>query len=611
LKNAVLTNEAAANGWRKITLRYTTETATNPLLDLVLPNSAGHSLWTPTGTEQLFVWGAFFDLASSTPLPTPSPMITPSPTPTPTPSPTGTQTPASWVNPIIHSAGTAHVSINGSDSTGDGSSAKPWRTIKLALSRVAGLAGGRTIQIGAGTFVEAGPLMVPEKVSLVGSGPTTLIRAQPSLYFSGAMHPYRTDLALIQLKSGGMTGGNQQVRDLALDGDNKQVVIGVFVNNRNNVLISGVQTTNFGLTAVWFWETTDVRYTNSIVRNSARGDGGGSSGAVSVWRTKRAEFDRLDIDESVGGAIKSGGYGSGNAAYLHAIKIHDSRISVAPMGTWINPTTGTPAPNLAIEFWNPEMQDCEIYNNYIDNTISLAMDQDPVWNTKLGRSRMRVHHNTIDLLSRAKGSGYAVEVTMSDLEIDGNHIIGGALNNFDSPNHNTAVENFGNQKIHHNVFSSMKGGYWPTTLYMSRAHMDGVQFVNNTIEFIGDRTIHLFGFSGGNVVRNFTVKNNLVLNGVTGAPWGAPMLAEITTGSSVQNFLAENNWVQNAGTYAMNFSAPGATVRDTLTGDPRILRTGARPSPYFLPAAGSPLVDTGDLVGLPYSGAAPDIGALE
>lgn len=80
--------------------------------------------------------------------------------------------------------------VNGNDTTGDGSQARPWRTITYALSRVSS---GDTIRVLTGTYNvtlgEAFPLNLPPGVSLIGSGrDATIISGQSTsavLYIRG------------------------------------------------------------------------------------------------------------------------------------------------------------------------------------------------------------------------------------------------------------------------------------------------------------------------------------------------------------------------------------------------------------------------------------------
>ncbi|MET0402534.1 MAG: DUF1565 domain-containing protein, partial [Cystobacter sp.] len=69
-----------------------------------------------------------------------------------------------------------HVALNGDDSTGDGSQARPYRTVAKAADVVPAHA-GHTIQVGAGTFDEMRRIVLKERVNLLGAGlDVTLIR---------------------------------------------------------------------------------------------------------------------------------------------------------------------------------------------------------------------------------------------------------------------------------------------------------------------------------------------------------------------------------------------------------------------------------------------------
>jgi chitodextrinase len=49
----------------------------------------------------------------------------------------------------------------------------------------------------------------------------------------------------------------------------------------------------------------------------------------------------------------------------------------------------------------------------------------------------------------------------------------------------------------------------------------------------------------------------------------------------------------------------------TVLPNPAVTKTGSRPTPYYIPAAGSSLIDAGRNVGFLFGGSAPDIGAYE
>jgi hypothetical protein len=76
--------------------------------------------------------------AEATPPPQPSPEPTPSATGTPAPSPTA-------------SVADYYVATSGSNTTGDGSASRPWRTIQKAANS---MAAGKTVSVAAGTYKE-------------------------------------------------------------------------------------------------------------------------------------------------------------------------------------------------------------------------------------------------------------------------------------------------------------------------------------------------------------------------------------------------------------------------------------------------------------------------
>src|SRR5689334_782743 len=120
-------------------------------------------------------------------------------------------------------ANTYHISSTGSDGTGDGSAANPWKTLKYAVTRVAANQ-GHTIQVGAGTFVESGLVEVPLGVSIAGAGvDMTIFKAASSFYYHPADPGYATNKFLISLSGFNPADGNQTLENFTIDGDSKQL----------------------------------------------------------------------------------------------------------------------------------------------------------------------------------------------------------------------------------------------------------------------------------------------------------------------------------------------------------------------------------------------------
>jgi parallel beta-helix repeat protein len=104
----------------------------------------------------------------------------------------------SYVTPPVLSTDLYVDASTGSDSTGDGSSGKPWKTITNSLNQITG--GEHRIHVAAGTYNsvlgETFPILIKNKVSLVGAGGTaTIINAGGAnrvLYCVGITDPATT-----------------------------------------------------------------------------------------------------------------------------------------------------------------------------------------------------------------------------------------------------------------------------------------------------------------------------------------------------------------------------------------------------------------------------------
>jgi hypothetical protein len=133
-----------------------------------------------------------------------------------------------------YSQQTYHVSTVGNDTTGNGSIAQPWRTLKHACLQVPADQ-GHTIQLGAGTHLDAGrlsPTNVPatlrRNVNLVGAGvATTIYRGQINvpLVFNQTIRDFRLDgsenMSAAQMLFQGLlidTGSGLIVRDMRIEG---------------------------------------------------------------------------------------------------------------------------------------------------------------------------------------------------------------------------------------------------------------------------------------------------------------------------------------------------------------------------------------------------------
>ena len=487
------------------------------------------------------------------------------------------------------SANTLFVSTTGNDA-GDGSAAKPWKTLRYAVTKVPA-SQGYTIQLSAGTFIETGLIEVPLGVNVIGAGiDQTILKAAPSFYYYPASPAYATDKFLISLNAGTQLNGNQTLKSFTIDGDLKKLHGGIYVRYRSNVTIDGVKVQNTNFTGMWLWDVKDSKLMNSQIINSSWGSTSYCVGALNLGNVERMEIAHVDINENKGYGIKAIGP-SGNNNILN-LKIHDSRVSVHPYGIW----NGGSAPNIAIELWQVNLVGSEIYNTYVDNTISLINSNAT---PSTGIQTIRVHHNTIDMETRAQGAGYGVELTIHDAEVDHNYFLKGTygIANWDNP--------MKNWNIHHNTFYALSNTNPGEVVRSQWSGLHNVKLYNNTVEFASDKTMNVVGLYGG-ASDNVDIKNNLFIDNNTGYSYYPNQLIHLENGATVNTLTVKNNSFVR-----LPVGSVAGTYSNNLTSDPQINTSGIRADPYYLPKAGSPLIDAGLDVGNIFIGSAPDIGAHE
>ena len=487
-----------------------------------------------------------------------------------------------------------YVSLNGNDGSGDGSSDRPWRTLQHAVSKVPANQ-GHTIKIQAGTFVESAYINVPAGVNIEGAGiGITVLKPSSNLYHQS--YAWIFDKFLISFQGG---TGNQKISGLTIDGVSKQLYGGIVVNGRNSVVIENVRVQYTYFTGIWMWVTNDCRVTKVQLKDCAWGSSNGASGALQISQSERLEVDHMDIDEGTGQAVDAVGAGK-----MYYLKMHDNRFSVNPQGNWQTPG-GVTVPNICVEFYNVDLKGCEVYNNYFDNNFSIAMDE-PKFATPTGIQTIRVYNNTFDLITRAKGSGHCIELTLHDAEVDHNHLWGGstAIANWDASANPHTMHNW---KIHHNTFYGVSSYYPSAIINMYRHGVDKADIYNNTVELSGSSTVNFIEVNNGGIARNVKIENNLIIDSNTSYQWYPNKFISLVNNALMENATARNNFVQKMSIGSVG----GVSYSGNLSGDPMINKTGNKPSPYYELKSGSPLINAGVNYGGTFAGSAPDIGAFE
>jgi hypothetical protein len=478
------------------------------------------------------------------------------------------------------SAASYHVELSGDDA-GSGLADSPWRTLVKACKTVEADQ-GHVIHIGEGTFTETEIIKLKSGVSLIGagSGKTTILvthhfsltDAVPNA--NPHVHTFPEHF-VIQLD-----GMNHTVKGFALDGQDKRCHGGIFAPGTWMTTFEDLHVTHFRYCGLWVIEANDTilrfsRFKNNTYGNpKAAGEGGGDSGAVQYHRGRNLIIHDNHIEETgnlrpdFGGYALKGQdrkYSVSESNVLDGLRIYNNTLIVPASGAWENGK----APAISAEFLGMALKDCEIFNNTINNHISLA------GTASLGGG-IRIHHNFFNL-----GWGryaYGVEAMMDDVEIHHNHFFGGIY----------PIAVWGkhpkNHHIHHNIFEgACAGPFVNRELLQYKAPVTNLRFINNTIIDNGGigRIFALHESS------SYEARNNLFLRTLEpGDIWGTDIAGEVS-----DNFFS-------------NVTPRG---ENAMTGDPRVTLAEGRPlrPPYYTIASDSPILTITD------STAAPGVGAID
>ena len=202
-----------------------------------------------------------------------------------------------------------------------------------------------------------------------------------------------------------------------------------------------------------------------------------------------------------------------------------------------------------------------------------------------------IHHNFLT-------DSYAIEGPRNHLRLSHNYI------RIEDTGGNVYTQHGGKNNgpvwIHHNVIENVDRGL----VWVNRGDAKNIYVYNNTVTFAdaGDRAGAILSAPNRDSRDNNNIENWVARNNVFIAPVSQPRKLFRENGADPDIAATDNLMVNVA-------NVPAGNSVDIA---PRFLKEGDRPWPFYTPAdVDSPLVDRGTDVGLPFLGAAPDIGAYE
>jgi hypothetical protein len=508
---------------------------------------------------------------------------------------------------------TFFVSTTGDDDVGDGSSAKPWKSLAKAAATVTQV--GALIKVLAGTYTETQTAKLAVGVSIEGEGETTVIKSTLTADWT----------PMIDAESPEGTAGDQHISSLKLDGQNLSTFWAVRVTGRSNVSMHHTTVIDFKDRGIMFNGRTDNqpkppkifstknRFHHNTVHNCAAYDT--ANGVYGRGGLNIGGQDGMTIhDNLITQTERPNGYNGWPIkydldGYIKGVKIYNNTLI---KNVYMGDYGGDNDWDFAIEIWNG-LGGNEIFGNNIQGAIDLVQTKRTTY-----PQGFWIHDNVLSqpALNAHFQSGIILEQDADGILVENNTFdkLGGGVVAFIE--HFVPLNTLKDIVIRKNLFSNMgratgdgNNGYG--ILFQGEDNapftIENVSVFNNTIVAAPGNAPYVGislnpGGTPGGTLTNLNVTNNIVVGfkdswmDIDNAGW--------ITGFNVQNNDAFNN--NNANAAKISGSAKSYVASGNLTSDPLFVS-----GTDFTLKAGSPCINGGLNVGLSFLGTAPDIGWAE
>ncbi len=512
----------------------------------------------------------------------------------------------------IINATTYYISPNGNDATGNGTAGNPWKTLFKATSTVNTT--GDIIHVNAGTYTETQVCNLAAGVSIEGDGIASIIKSTIATDFSPTL----------RLLSASPTNGNQHISNLKFDGNNLAANWAIWIGGRNNVSVNNCTIVDWQERGVNFSNTDDMWtivppttyrtgntfYNNTVLNCAGFPNGNWGRGCLSIGgQDGMLIHDNVIIQNQRASGNNGWPIKYTNEGWLKGVKIYNNTL-----------TKNTFAANndwpFAMELWNIA-GGMEIYNNNIQGGLDL------VFGTKTTYPwTYWIHDNnfTQPALPSFYQEAIELEKGCDGAIVENNSIIDYSIgmrmeveNFVESGPYNLYADIF----VRKNLFRIGKAGdngnagtgvgIYPNS---NSATFDirNINILNNTFEGVlggaPNRWVHINTGAAVGTITNFNVKNNIFTNSFQ--YW----FSRNNSGAAFNTLNLQNNNTYNNG-HADAIEAYTGTVSNytnsgNITSNPLFVGNN-----NFTLQGASLCINAGLNVGLPYSGAAPDMGYAE
>jgi hypothetical protein len=497
-----------------------------------------------------------------------------------------------------------YVDPHGSDISGCGSQANPWKSLSHACGKVT--TSGDKIYVNAGTYTDNSQCTLAVGVDIEGAGKSGVtINTTTGVYIAASSNVPTVD-------------GNNDISGIGVYGTDSNTCI--YSVGRNNQKIHDCHLEKFGLaidirgkSTTWkddcsSSETETCTYCDNNEMYSVEPSVTDWATGVEIYNNtitnatihpltiKNAKIHHNTINNSITNKCGVGG----TSLWWSGVEFYDNQIHMKTVAWSV----------IALEVWMVE-DNARFYNNWTNGWFSILKNP----HGPNSPYSWQIYNNKFESNLTPGDVRVALETCylVKNVLIEGNYFANtGAQNTYDK---GIGIWGYGVHKniiIRNNVLYNIDGDGIQIGIDQLKANMtpdyDDIYIYNNLFDNMAS------GNSGGILICDkstgdidgLIVKNNIfttVSYGVTF--WPPPQ--------TISRNEFKYNVVYNGSGFVQSSGAVYFDVSNNDTFNPDLNKSGNKPAPYYYNTNGSNanVVDAGTDVGLPYSGNAPDIGVYE
>ena len=474
----------------------------------------------------------------------------------------------------------------------------PFKTLAAACKKAKD---GDRIILSIGQYVETQPCLLKNNLLIQGSG-------------NSNSRNVNTRTTII----GTTFGDVQSINGLTLDnirfeGNNtiNRLIYNNYKGYPKNIKIKNLYITNYKNTVLWLENVRGFSVTNSIIKDTASENNTQSFGSFTLKNSQDVLFEK---NQFITTDLK--GYGIKSVNNANNFVIRSNKFNMYPYslyGTspslWSNPEKLNP--NFNIEFWCESstfgISKIVIENNMLDNEISLGCTKPDSKNYAI-----IFRNNTMVLKKGPNSKGIGLELGANSIAIENNFF--DMTKTVASSIFENWIENAHLQDIR--IVGNVIDGTQFKFL-ASSASIENLTVANNTFvkKFGKYGDWYAFITYKGSVANQSKNKNWKVVNNLLVVPQKAGesfAYTDANKNSSLPSYSsASNNLVVYTNSTDLTWVKPWQFYGKIIANPKPLQDMGDTVNQKYAPVWGSPAIDGGINIGLPFCGKAPDIGAVE